>query len=330
MHRSTFLRRLAAGLFCAAAVGAAPFVQAQSQAQPWPVKPIRLIVPLAPGGGTDVAARVVAQYLGEALGQNIVVENKVGANGVIGIAEAARAAPDGYTFVIGSSTTVAANKFLYKAAADMDPFRDFVPLAILGTIDFALVVPASSSIHSVKDLIAAAKANPGKLSYGYGTSAALLCGEMFNTAAGVNIVKVAYRGSPQSLTDLAAERLQLVCDPLGSSMALIKAGKLRPLAVTSDKRNRREPSVPTMAEAGLPLEHETWAGFFAPAGTPKEIVQRFSTELVKIMSRPEVQARIVDTGFEPRQIGSEQFGAIHRRDFARMEQMIKGAGIAPE
>lgn len=325
MHRSTFLRATGA-LLAVALSAAAPFAQAQS----WPTRPIRMIVPLAAGGGTDVAARVIAQYLGEALGQTVLIENKVGANGVVGINEASRAAPDGYTLVVGSSTTLAANKFLYKSAAGLEPFTEFAPLAMLGTIDFALMVPASSSYNSVKDLVAAAKANPGKLNFGFGSSAALLCGEIFNGAAGVNIAKVAYKGSPQSLTDLAAGRLDLVCDPLGSSMALIKGGKLRPLAITSKNRNRLDTSVPTMAEAGTPMEHETWAGFFAPAGTPKEVTQRLSTEIVKILSRPEVQARIVETGFVPRQYGSEEFGAIHRRDFARMEQMIKAAGISPE
>lgn len=314
----------AAGLLLALAAG---WTQA---ADAWPNRSIRMIVPLAPGGGTDVAARVVAQYLGEALGQPIIIDNKVGANGVVGIAEAAKAAPDGYTFVIGSSTTLAANKFLYKSAANMDPFKEFAPLAILGTIDFALMVPASSNYHSVKDLVAAAKAQPGKLSYGYGTSAALLCGEMFNGVAGTDIMKVAYKGSPQSLTDLAADRVQLVCDPLGTSMGLIKAGKLRPLAITSKNRNKLDLSVPTMAEAGLPMEHETWAGFFVPAGVPREIVQRYSTEIVKIMSRPDVQQKIFETGFVPKQVGSEEFAAIHKRDYARMEQLIKAAGIAPE
>lgn len=326
MQRSTFLRRIVPGL-CALALGASASL---AQAQAWPTKPIRMIVPLAAGGGTDVAARVIAQYLGESLGQSVVIENKVGANGVVGIAEASKATPDGYTLVVGSSTTLAANKFLYKSAAGLEPFKEFVPLAMLGTIDFALMVPADSKYHSVKDLIAAAKANPGKLNYGFGSSAALLCGEMFNTAAGVTIGKVAYKGSPQSLTDLAAGRLDLVCDPLGSSMALIKAGKLRPLAITSKIRNRLDTNVPTMAEAGLPMEHETWAGFFAPAGTPKEVVQRLSTEIVKILGRPEVQARIIETGFVPRQYGTDEFGAIHKRDFARMEQLIKGAGISPE
>ncbi|NML45723.1 tripartite tricarboxylate transporter substrate binding protein [Ramlibacter sp. G-1-2-2] len=323
MDRKHFLRG-AAGAVLALAAG---FAQG---ADAWPSRPIRMIVPLAPGGGTDVAARVVAQYLGEALGQPIIIDNRVGANGVVGINEAARAAPDGYTFVIGSSTTLAANKFLYKSAASMDPFKEFAPLAILGTIDFALMVPASSNYHTVKDLVAAAKAAPGKLSYGYGTSAALLCGEMFNGVAGVDIMKVAYKGSPQSLTDLAADRVQLVCDPLGTSMGLIKAGKLRPLAITSKNRNKLDLNVPTMAEAGLPMEHETWAGFFVPAGVPKEIVQRYSTEIVKIMSRPDVQQKIFETGFVPKQVGAEEFGAIHRRDYVRMEELIKSAGIALE
>jgi tripartite-type tricarboxylate transporter receptor subunit TctC len=321
VSRQRFLRAATA----AALVTACPLAQAQA----WPAKPIRIIVPLAAGGGSDIATRVVAQYLGEVLGQPVTVENKVGANGVVGISEAARAAPDGYTLVSGSSTTLAANNFLYRNST-IDPFRDFVPLAMLGTIDFGLMVPASSSIRTVKDLIAVAKASPGKLSYGFGSSAALLCGEMFKTAAGVDIVKVAYKGSPQSLTDLAADRVQLVCDPLGTSMPLIKAGKLRPIAVTGKQRNGLDPSLPTMAEAGLPMEHETWAGFFAPAGTPLPVVQRLSAEIVKIMGRPEVQARIIETGFIPRQMGTQEFGAQHRTDYARMEKLIKGAGITPE
>jgi len=328
MRRSTFLYRGVTSLVALAFGTAASFAQAQSQ--PWPNKSVRMIVPLAPGGGTDVAARVIAQYLGEALGQTVVIENKVGANGVVGINEASRAAPDGYTLVVGSSTTVAANKFLYKSAAGLEPFKEFVPIAMIGTIDFAVVVATSSNYRTLNDLITAAKANPGKLNYGFGSSAALLCGELFNTAAGVNIAKVAYKGSPQSLTDLAAGRLDFVCDPLGSSMALIRGGKLRPLAITSKTRNRLDTSVPTTAEAGTPMEHETWAGIFAPAGTPREIVQRLSTDVVKILSRPDVQAKIIETGFIPRQYGSEAFGAIHRRDFGRMEQMIKAAGISPE
>ena len=319
------VRNIAYCAFAVAALAGATLAQAQA----WPSKPIRLIVPLAPGGGTDIAARVVALYLSEALGQPVLVDNRVGANGVVGVELASKAAPDGYTFVIGSSTTMAANNFLYKNPT-VEPLRDFVPLAMLGTIDFALVVPAASPVKSVKELIATAKAAPGKLSYGFGSSAALLCGEILNNTAGIGIVKVPYKGSPQSLVDLAGERIDLVCDPLGTSLPLIKAGKLRALAVTSSRRNGLALDVPTMAEAGLPMEHETWAGFFAPAKTPHEIVQRLSTELVKIMSRPDAQAKIIDTGFIPRQMGSQEFGTTHRADYTRMEKMIKQAGISPE
>jgi tripartite-type tricarboxylate transporter receptor subunit TctC len=316
--------------FCRAASALALVPLAVRAADGFPGKPVRVISPYAAGGGPDVQLRQAGPALGEALGQSIVIENRVGANGVVGVAEAAKAAPDGYTIVVGSSTTMAANKFLYKAAAGMDPLKEFVPLAILGTIDFAMVVPAESNYKALKDLVADAKANPGKLSYGFGSSAALLFGEMFNTAAGINITKVPYKGTPQSLTDLAAGRLQLVCEPLGTSTPLIKAGKLRALAVTTKGRHRLDPTLPTMAEAGVPMEHETWAGFFAPAGTPREIVQRLSAEIVKAMGRADVQPKIIETGFVPKQVGSEEFGAIHRRDFTRMEQLIKGAGMSPE
>jgi tripartite-type tricarboxylate transporter receptor subunit TctC len=305
---------------------AVSLVQAQT---PWPSKPIKIIVPLAAGGGSDIATRVVAQTLGEVLGQPVSVDNKVGANGVIGTSEAARAPADGYTVALGSSTTLAANRFLYKNST-IDPFRDFVPLAIVGTIDFAVLVPASSNIHSIQELVAAAKANPGKLSYGFGSSAALICGELFKTVANVDIVKVAYKGSPQALTDLAADRVQLVCDPLGTSMPLIKAGKLRPLAVTGRTRHSLDPTLPTMAEAGLAMEHVTWSGYFVPTRTPPAIVQRLTTELVKIMGRPEVQAKIRETGFVPMQLGGSEFATFHRNDFLRMEKLIKGAGITPE
>jgi tripartite-type tricarboxylate transporter receptor subunit TctC len=224
---------------------------------------------------------------------------------------------------------MAANMFLYKNVS-FDPLKEFVPLAMLGTIDFALVVPASSSVTSVRDLIAAAKAKPGQLSYGFGSSAALLCGEMFKATAGVDMVKVPYKGTPQSLTDLAADRIQMVCEPLGTSLPFARAGKLRNLAVTSTTRNELAPEVPTMAEAGLPMEHGTWAAFFAPAKTPKEAVARLSAELVKVQKLPGVSERIRDTGFVPKPLGAEELGAIHRADYARMEKAIKEAGIKAE
>jgi tripartite-type tricarboxylate transporter receptor subunit TctC len=306
----------------------APQALAQG-AQGWPNKPIRLVVPLAAGGGTDIAARVVAQALSESLGQQVVVDNKPGAGGVIGVAEAAKAAPDGYTFVIGSTTTMAANMWLYKSVS-FDPLKDFVPLALLGTIEFAFVVPATSKVTTLRELISTAKAQPGKLSYGFGSSAALICGELFNMAAGTDIVKVPYRGTPQSLTDLVADRIQLLCEPLGTSLPFIRDGKLRALAVTGTARDSKAPEIPTMAEAGLKFEYHTWAGFFAPAGTPPAIVQRLAAELVKTQSQPAVAERVRASGFLPKVLGPQEFGALHRTDYARIEKIIKDAGIKPE
>ena len=323
------MKKITKRLMLSSAIACAILGATNSWAQAWPNKPIRMVVPLAPGGGTDIASRVVANFLSEALGQQVIIENKLGANGVVGVDFASKAAPDGYTILVGSTTTMAANNFMYKNPT-VDPLKDFLPVSILGTIEFAMLVPASTNYNSLKDLIGAAKANPGKLSYGFGSSAALLCGEMFNAAAGIQIVKVPYKGTPQSLVDLAADRIQLVCEPLGPSLPLIKSGKLRPLAVTSVNRHGLAPEVPTMAEAGLPMEHATWAGFFVPAKTPKEIVTRLSNEIVKIMGRPEVQDKIRETGFIPRQIGSDEFGAVHRNDYSRMERIIKQAGITPD
>ena len=323
------MKQITKRLMLSSAIACAILGATNSWAQAWPNKPIRMVVPLAAGGGTDIASRVVASFLSEALGQQVIIENKLGANGVVGVDFASKAAPDGYTILVGSTTTMAANNFMYKNPT-VDPLKDFLPVSILGTIEFAMLVPASTNYNSLKDLIGAAKANPGKLSYGFGSSAALLCGEMFNAAAGIQIVKVPYKGTPQSLIDLAADRIQLVCEPLGPSLPLIKSGKLRPLAVTSVNRHGLAPEVPTMAEAGLPMEHATWAGFFVPAKTPKEIVTRLSNEIVKIMGRAEVQEKIRETGFIPRQIGSDEFGAVHRNDYSRMERIIKQAGITPD
>jgi len=302
---------------------------ATASAQTYPLKPIRLIVPQAPGGGLDIATRVFATYLGESIGQQIVIDNKVGGGGSIGISAAAAAAADGYTIVIGSTTTMAANNFLYKGIT-VNPLKDFIPLAMLGTIDFALVVPGASSINSVSDLIAAAKAKPGSLSYGFGSSAALICGEMLKSVANVNIVKIAYKGTPQSLTDLVAGRIDLVCEPLGTSLQFSKVGKLKNLAVTSVVRNNLAPEVPTMAEAGLPFQHATWAAFFAPAGTPSAIASKLSAEILKVMSRPDVQEKIRVSGFVPKIIGAEELGQIHKNDWTRMEKVVREAGITAE
>jgi len=312
--------------FCGLALVAAAFSAA---AQTFPAKPVRVIVPLATGGGTDLAARVVGATLSERLGQSVIIENRTGAGGVIGVEAASKAPADGYTIVVGSSTTMAANIFLYKNLP-FDPMRDFVPLAMIGTIDFGITVPASMPVSNLQEFIARAKAQPGKMSYGFGSSAALLCGEMLKATAGVDIVKVPYKGTPQSLADLAADRIQLVCEPFGTSMPFIKAGKLKALAVTNTMRNSLAPEVPTTEEAGLPMMHVTWAAFFAPAKTPADALAKLRTELVIAMKTPGVPERIRDTGFVPTPLDAEALGAQHRAEVARLEKLVKEAGIRPE
>ena len=310
--------------------GALAFATPLASAQPaYPNKPVRLIVPLAAGGGTDLAARVVAQALGERLGQSVVIENRTGAGGVIGVDAAAKSTPDGYTFVVGSTTTMAANLYLYKDVP-FDPLKDFVPLAMIGTIDFAIVIPATLGVNSLQEFIVLAKSKPGQLSYGYGSSAALLCGELFKSLAGVDIVKIPYKGTPQSLTDLAAGRIQMVCEPLGTSLPFARAGKLRNLAVTSANRNSLAPEVPTMAEAGLPMEHGTWAAFFAPARTPPEVLAKLRTELLNAMRMPGIAEKIRDTGFVPTPANAEVLGATQRADILRVEKLVREAGIKAE
>lgn len=204
-----------------------------AQAQAWPSKPLQMVVPQGAGGSTDAIARLVAQVLGERLGQTVVIDNRAGAGGVLGVAAAAKAAPDGYTLLIGSNTTLAANAFLY-ASFPVDPLKDFVPLALAADAPFVFVVPAASPLKSVRDLVSAAKAAPGKINYGSGTSSALLCTELFKAAAGVDLLKVPYKSSAQGLTDLIGGQIDVVCEPLSASLPNIRAG--RPARAGTNRR----------------------------------------------------------------------------------------------
>lgn len=298
-------------------------------AQAWPAKSIRLIVPLVAGGTTDVATRVIATHLSEALGMPVVVENRIGANGIVGVKAATKAAPDGYTFLVGSSTTMAANNFLYKNTG-VEPLKDFIPVAILGTLDFMIVVPAASPYQTLADLVKDARARPSDLTYAYGSSGSMICSETFRNAAQIVLRKIPYQSSPQAMVDLAAGRVDMICDALGTSFPLVKAGKLRYLAVTGAMREEKIPDVPTLQESQVPAMHQTWAGFFAPAQTPVAIVNRMSAEILKALSRPDVQEKVREQGFMPLQMGSAEFLALHQREFARAGNMVKQAGIQPE
>jgi len=304
----------------------------QAWAQGYPAKPIRIIVPLAAGGGTDVVARVIAEKLGERLGQNVLVDNRPGAEGLIGVDAAAKSPPDGYTIVLGSSTTMAAIASLY-AKLPFDPVKDFAPVAkALDNAWNVLVVPASLPVQNMKELIALAKSKPGQLNYGAGTASSKICIEMLKLMAGVKINLVPYKTSTQALSDLMGGQVQLVCEPVGTGMQNVKTGRLRALGVTAPTRIAEAPDVPTVAEsAGLPgYEHSSWLAFFAPAGTPKDIIDRLSAELVYVLKQPEMVSRIKTLGFDAIPAGPQELGALQKATVAKYAKLVKDAGIAPQ
>ncbi|MBK8742957.1 MAG: tripartite tricarboxylate transporter substrate binding protein [Betaproteobacteria bacterium] len=299
-------------------------------AQAYPAKPIRLIVPLGAGGASDVVARVIAEKLGAQLGQAVIVENRPGAEGVIGMEAAARSAPDGYTLVIGSSTTLAAN-FSLRSKLPFHPVTDFAPVAMALKNSFnMLVINPDVPAQNLREFIALAKAKPGAMFYGTGTSGSKICVEMFKTMAGVNITMVNYKSSPQALNDLMGGQVQLVCEPVGTSIAAVTAGKLRALGTTSPARLPGAPNIPTVAEAGVPgFEYSAWVGVFAPAGTPRPIVDKLSAEIATVLRQSETAAKIVSVGFDPMIGGPEELAALLSREIARAAKVVKDAGIQP-
>ena len=301
-----------------------------AQAQAWPSRPLTMIVPQGAGGSTDALARLVAQALGGRLGQTVVVDNKAGAGGVLGVSAAAKAPADGYTLLLGSSTTMAANTFLY-ANLSFDPQKDFVPLALAADAPFAFVVPAASPIESLRDLLAAAKAAPGKLNYGSGTSSALLCTELLKTSAQIDLVRVPYKSSAQGLTDLISGQLDVICEPLSSSMPNVKAGRLRALALTGAQRSPLAPEFEAVAESGVPgMAYSAWVGFYAPAGTPRDIAARLGQDLLAILRNPVVAEKIRSIGFDPRPGDAEALAALHRTELSTVGATVKAAGIKAE
>jgi tripartite-type tricarboxylate transporter receptor subunit TctC len=311
---------------------AAVFTVQIAQAQSWPNKPIRLVVPFSAGGNTDIVARLFAQELSKTLGQPVVVENKPGASGNIGADAVAKSAPDGYTLVMGTVGTHAINASLYKKMP-YDAIKDFAPVTLLASVPNVLVVPVSLPVKSVKELVAYGKANPGKLSFassGVGTSIHL-SGEMFRTTTGIDMTHIAYKGSAPAVTDLIAAQVQLMFDNLPTSLQYVKAGKLRALAVTTAKRIEALPDVPTMIESGFPgFETGSWFGVFAPAATPKDIIARLNTELLKIAQTPEMQQKLLQSGAEPVGKGSEEFTAYVRSETTKWAKVVKDSGATAD
>src|SRR5262249_18779997 len=278
-------------------------------AEAYPVKASRLIVPFPPGGPLDVVARSVGQKLSEAWAQPVVVDNRPGAGGNIGADLVAKSAPDGYTILEGALSTHAVNVSLYNRMP-YDPVRDFAPITLVAVTPNVLVLNPSVPANSVKELIAYAKANPGKLAFGSGSngSAGHLAGELFKTEAGVDMVHVPYKGGAPAMQDLLSGQTQLMFDNLANSMQQVRAGKLKALAVTTARRSTLVPDLPTLAEAGLPgFDIYTSWGFMAPAGTPKEIVAKWNAEVARILATPEMKAFFAQQGAEPAPSSPEEF-----------------------
>ena len=303
-----------------------------ASAQPYPNRPLRIVVPFPPGGGTDIGTRIVAQKLQEAWGQAVIVENKPGAAGIVGTELTAKSAPDGYTFMMGNIGTHAINVSLYKKLA-YDPVRDFAPVSMVADLPLLLLVHPSVPANSVKELIVLAKSQPGKLNFsssGAGGSMHVAA-ELFKSMTGVDMVHIPYKGGAPAVADLLSGQVALSFSTVLETIQHVKAGKVRALAVTNDHRSIALPDLPTIAEAGLPgYQSISWLALFAPAGTPKDIVNKVSAESVRILKLPDVKERLLAQGAEP--IGStpEQLAATLAADIAKYAKVIRESGYKPE
>ena len=324
------MRRIFTSLV-ALAVLAAP-AAATAQAQGYPNKTIKIIVPFAVGGIADTFARVIGQKLADHWGQPVVIENKTGAGGNIGADLVAKAAPDGYTLLMSNIGTHAVNIHLMKSIP-FDPVKDFVPIAHVLDAEGLMVVHPDVKAKSVGEVIALAKAQPGKLTYasgGTGTTSHL-AGEMFKSAAKVDIVHVPYKGNSPAITDLVGGQTTMAFATMPTVMPMVKAGRLRALAVIGASRAAALPDVPTVAESGLPgFAVSNWIGLFAPAGTPMEIVKRVHAEVQKIMQSPEVVKRLETEGAKFVPMTAEQFADFQKAELAKWGKAIREAGIKAE
>ena len=322
-NKVTLVGACCASMFALAATG----VHAQS----YPIKPIRMIVPYPPGGGTDIVGRMVAQKLAENFGQTVVVDNRGGAAGNIGSEIAARSAPDGYTILMGNVAPNAINVSLY-ARLGYDPVRDFEPVSLVASTPNILVVQPSLAVKTVGDLMALARSKPGTLNYpsaGLGSSSHL-AGELFDTIAAVKMVHIPYKGGGPALTDLLGGQVQLMFATMPAAMPHVRSGKLRAIAVTSARRSPAMPELPTIGETLKDYAAATWYGVLAPARTPRTIVMVLHGEVVKILGVTETRDKLLLQGFEPVGGTPGEFGAHIKAEIAKWGKIIKAAGIKAE
>jgi len=311
---------------CPACCLLAILLSAQAVAQDYPNKTVRIVVPFPPGGATDVVTRIVAQKLTDQFGRQVVAENRGGAGGIVGSEVVAKAAPDGYTLVMGTTGTHAINASLYSKLA-YDPVRDFAAVTRTALLANMIVAHPSVPAKNVRELIALAKKKPGQITYASSGSALYLSGALFTSMAGIELVHVPYKGGGQAMPALLGGEVALSFATIVSSLPHVKTGKLRALGVTSVKRTPAAPEFPTVAESGLPgYEAVAWYGVLAPAATPREIVVRLNGEIVRALKLPEVQQLLLAQGAEPVSDTPEQFAAIVKADVAKWGEVVRKSG----
>lgn len=313
--------------FAIAALAAAPLVNAQN----YPTKPIRLIVPYPAGGATDFFARLVFTKMSESLGQQVVVENRPGAGTAIGASEVARSAPDGYTLLIGDAGTYAFNPTLYKKLS-YDPLKDFAPVSLTGRFALILAVnPSTMQAKSVAEFVDAAKRQPGKIDYGApGPGSPIhLAMEFFKQRAGIVMTPIPYKGGADALSDLIGGRIPALFPDIATALPQIRAGKIRALAVASGKRVAALPDLPTVGESGYPgFEAWAWQGFVAPAGTPRPVLMKLNSEFAKTMADAVIKQRLSESGFEPQTSTPEEFAAYMKSEIAKWAKVIRDSNVS--
>ena len=327
-HRCMHVAALMLGGVVTAAVATATIAQAQ---QPYPSRPLRLILPFPPGGSTDLLGRALAERLGESLRQPVVPENRPGAGGNVGAEAAARSAPDGYTLVL-CAPSLAISPSLYRKL-NYDPLRDLVPVALVATIPNLLVVHPSVPVRTLAELAQHARANPGKLNFGTGGpgTSNQLAADMFRSLTKTEIVLVPYKGAETAMLAVLSGQVQMVVIGTPASTTHVKSGKLRALALLGKERYPDLPDVPTAAESGMPeFEVDTWYGVLAPAGVPREIVARLNGDLVRMMRAPEMRERLAPMGIQPLASTPDEFGEFLQNEVARWGKVVREAGAQVE
>jgi len=297
---------------------------------PYPNRPITLVVPFPAGSGTDAVARIVATELSEQLGQSVIIENKAGGNATIGAQYVARAQPDGYTLLVATNTPMSAAPWLMKSIP-YDPIKDFTPIARGGNLPFMLVVNPKLPIDSIADLVAMAKKSPGKLNYASGNSTGIVGGATLASRAGIDIVHVPYKGTPQAMTDLAGGQVDLMFTDVASGMPFVKGGQMKALAVSSADRSALVPDMPSMAEGGVKdFDLISWNGYFGPAGMNPEVVAKLNTAFNQILNKPAIRSKLAALGFDAFSGSQPEFAKFVADQLILWKDLIKGAGIQPE